>query len=85
MPGMISEFADLGCLIQANSSSIINKPYRKLVLSMIDNGLVDFIASDCHDISVRTPNISDAYRIISEELGNDHAERLKASTQKIIK
>lgn len=58
----IEYIKSLGFLIQVNSTSF-NKNYRKnkLVQKLLSLKLIDFIASDCHDIESRKPNLEDTF------------------------
>ena len=42
----ISKYA----LIQVNSKSFFEKDYKKTCILLLKNNLIDFIASDCHNI-----------------------------------
>lgn len=45
-----------GVLMQANVSSFQNRKTRKKVLSMLSEGQIQFLGSDCHNMEARRPN-----------------------------
>lgn len=63
-------------LVQCNAESFLNGRTRKKVLKMLGAGQIDFIGSDCHGDTVRAPNIGDAYKVISEKLGEYSVNKL---------
>lgn len=67
----VKQYRETGALIQVNSSSILGdfgrKP-QKLALKLIKNGLVDFIASDCHSMGVRKPNLKECFAFVEKKL-----------------
>ncbi len=58
-----------GCLIQINTTSIINK-YKK-VKTLLDYHYADIISSDAHDPHKRNINMLDAYKILVKK-GYNH-------------
>lgn len=63
----IRQIHQTGALIQINSNSILGingRDIKKLCKRMLKEGLVDFIASDCHDNRIRKPNLKAVKRII---------------------
>jgi len=68
-----------GALFQVTAMSITNhfgSDIRKVVLRMIRKKYVHVVATDAHDGKDRSPLLSDAYRKISKEFGEDEAQRL---------
>lgn len=66
---LISELIELGCYIQMNSDSLSGgffdseaKANRKLV----NQGLVHFIGSDCHDLKLRVPSMKSTVDILQK-------------------
>ena len=64
-------------LIQANSSAFENRKTRKMCLEMLKEGEIDFIGSDCHNLSDRSPDMSRALEIIEKQLGAEAVEELE--------
>lgn len=74
----IYELKELGAYLQVNSNSIINKRNKeryKKIRNLLKNNLIDFVATDCHNITSRPPNLKDAYlelqKLVSKTKAND--------------
>lgn len=66
---LMIELIDKGVLFQMNASTIVNTKHQKLVSSLIKQNLIHLIASDCHNLSSRKPNLMEAYQVIEEHYG----------------
>ena len=60
-----------GLFMQVNASVFENFAWRRKALALIDAGVVNFIGSDCHNLTSRAPNLSTAYNYISKKFGNE--------------
>jgi protein-tyrosine phosphatase len=56
-------------LIQVNADYIINRRTQRKALKLIKENRVDFIGSDCHNLTSRPPNLGEAYKTIEKKLG----------------
>lgn len=81
---IIDKLIDMGCIIQMNASTIINKSTRRHSLKLIKKGKIHVIASDCHSVKHRPPNILEAYNIIEKKLGKDTCYSLQNNAEKIF-
>ncbi|NLK27238.1 MAG: hypothetical protein GX306_02680 [Clostridiales bacterium] len=81
----IRRFMNLGCVMQINANTIIDKKQRKTALHYIKNGLIDAIGSDCHNMLQRPPNLKEAFVIIKKEIGNFYCDLLQQNANSIIK
>ncbi len=74
---LLIEFKLAGALMQVNASCIVGeygKKMKKLALSAIKNGLVNFVASDIHDS--RKNYMRKAYDKTAKELGKEIADKV---------
>jgi len=55
-------------LIQINTECIFDRWIRRRALELIEDGMVQFLATDCHDFQRRGPNLEEAVNIISKYL-----------------
>ncbi len=63
--GRVAELIELGCLMQVNLKSLQGSPFQKPAASArryIRENQVHFLASDCHNIKTRGPQIEDMLR-----------------------
>lgn len=56
-------------LIQINADYFINRGSQGKALRLVKKNKVDFIGSDCHNLTSRPPNLGEAYQIIEKKLG----------------
>lgn len=52
-PSLISQFINMGCLIQVNAPAFLDKREKKLAFAMLKRGFVHCIGSDAHDLEGR--------------------------------
>ena len=57
-PALITELIQMGCLIQVNANSFLNKQERKLALAILKHGYMHCVGTDAHDMMQRPPDWS---------------------------
>lgn len=73
---LVMRLRDIGAIIQVNASSVL-RPYRyPLVRKILQQRIVDVIASDAHNLEGRPPTLSKAYIEVSQRYGKDYADEL---------
>ena len=83
----VQELKDMGVFLQVNSSSILNKRNRlvhKKALKYIKKGIVDFVASDSHNLTTRPPNLKLAFNKLKKMIGYEKSLDLVLNNQKKI-
>jgi protein-tyrosine phosphatase len=60
--------------IQVNADYIINRRTQRKAMKMVKENSIDFIGSDCHNLTTRPPNAGEAYQIIEKKLGSISAK-----------
>jgi protein-tyrosine phosphatase len=84
----LGRLRDSGALCQITAMSItggFGRDLRKISMTMIKKGLVDFVASDAHDPKKRSPVLSAAYKEVRKEFGTDISDRIfLMNPQKIV-
>lgn len=78
-PNLAFEFVQRGALMQVNSPSIIGKHGNKaqqLAFQFIENDLVHFVGSDCHNPNHRSMALKEAYNIVYNQWGKEKADLL---------
>jgi len=80
----IQKLIELGCVIQLNTSSIIDRKSRHQALQYIKHGYIDVLGSDCHNMTRRPPVIVDALDIIIQSLGTKYCEEFKHNAECIV-
>ena len=60
-----------GFLNQVNASFFIAFASRRKALSLLKQGRIHFVGSDCHNVTSRPPRIGQAFEYIQKKLGGD--------------
>ena len=68
--------ADSGILMQINGSFLTGFASRRKALALLGCGMVQFLGSDCHDLTVRPPQLSRAFEVIRKKLGDDYLNQM---------
>lgn len=66
----VAELKDIGAYIQMNAGSVLGEDGRntkKLCYQLMKNDLVDFVASDTHNITTRKMNLKNVHHIYPEK------------------
>lgn len=75
---VIEKLLENGICIQTNASFFLKLFTKGRALRMIDDEMIQFIGSDCHNMTTRPPNADKAYELIEKKLGRRFVERMIA-------
>ncbi|MEW6131117.1 MAG: CpsB/CapC family capsule biosynthesis tyrosine phosphatase [Acidobacteriota bacterium] len=78
-PEKFFELVELGALGQADTGSFTGQfgsKVKETAIIMLENGLLHFVASDCHNLRNRLPGLSMAMTAISELVGEEYAQAM---------
>ena len=70
-PDYIKELVDMGCYMQANCEDFLGGIFNrqsKNLRGLMEQGLIHFLGSDCHDESVRPPLMEDCIRQLEKKI-----------------
>ncbi len=81
---LLRKLKNMGCLLQMNTTAVLKANTKRKALKLIEDGYVDVLGSDCHNLSYRPPVIAEARRIIVEKSGDAIWDRLMYNADKII-
>ncbi len=81
----INKLQQMGCMLQLNTGTILNKKTRKKALRYIKREYIKIIGSDCHDMERRPPSMREALELIDYQLGASYCERLEDYAEGIVK
>ena len=76
-----------GALIQVNTTSVLGQDKavkHKKVLKLIKEGLVDIIASDCHNLELRKPNLLTCYEYLKKHIDEERLQAIFVTNPKKI-
>jgi len=78
----LDDLLERGLLVQMNANYVIDKRTRKHAKRLLSKGYVQYVASDSHNIENRTPNLDEAYEIVSQ-IFDDNMSQLLMETNPI--
>ncbi len=67
---------DNSVLMQVNSSFFTSFVTKRRALSLLEEGSIHFVGSDCHNLTSRAPNLGKAFEVIEKKFGNDFIEQM---------
>lgn len=73
---IFQELIDLGCKLQFNVHSVVNRTSRAATLKLMKGGWADFIGSDCHNLKARPPEFESFDQIVQRKLGKTFTNQL---------
>lgn len=76
---------EIGALIQSNAEFFLNKKSRKKALHLFEQGKINLLGSDCHNCTVRPPNLGEAMQLLTEKFGNSAVCYLREQQKKYMK
>lgn len=81
---IFQKLVDLGCMLQFNTDSVIDRKSRSETLKLMKEGWVDLIGSDCHNIASRAPQFDLFKEILEKKLGVSYLSKLTSEHQEIL-
>lgn len=70
------ELAESGIRMQLSAEHVIDRRTRREALKMLRSGTAHVLGSDCHNMTSRKPNMSEAVAIITRKLGTEFAQSI---------
>lgn len=67
---------DSGIMIQVNSSFFTALASKRKAISLLKEGKIHFIGSDCHNMKSRPPQIGKAFEVIQKKLGENYIHQM---------
>ena len=86
-PSKLKEFIDAGCLLQVTSGSLLGNfgPEAKSIsLKLLSEKLITLLATDCHNIEYRPPNLAAGFNFVRKIMGEAEARALVQDTPQMI-
>lgn len=77
--GLVKELSELGARIQVNAGAVMGgngMRVKRFCRKLMDEDLIDFIASDAHDEKRRQPNLGECARYVTKKYGQEYAHRI---------
>lgn len=74
----LRELINMGALVQLNVEALDGFFSRRKALKWIDSGMVHILASDCHDLSERPPNLDHGRQLLQDHIDDSTINKLMA-------
>ena len=65
----LEQLMEIGVLMQVNASYFAELRTRRKALSLLKKGGIQFLGSDCHNLTSRAPKLGTAYEVIKNKFG----------------
>ena len=75
-PSVWERILDSGILMQVNGSFVTSLATKRKALGLLEGGLVQFVGSDCHNLTTRAPALGKAFEVIRKKLGDDYLAQM---------
>ena len=88
-PGYVRELSDMGVLFQANTEGVLGGGgfvKKRFLMQLMREGLLDFIASDAHNLTRRPIKMEECAAYVEKHMGAECRERLfHKNAEKILR
>ena len=76
---------EMGCIIQVDTACFLGRLRdRMFAFKALKEGYIDIIASDCHNMTDRAPNLAEAYALIEKKCGKEAVTRLQENAAALV-
>lgn len=79
---MLDTLISCGCMVQVNAASFLMSPLkRRFVFNLLKNCKIDFLGSDCHNMTTRPPNLRQTVDFITKKAGLQALEKIEKCSE----
>lgn len=83
--GIPKRLETLPVMVQANAEFFLEKRTRRMAFSMLKNGRIHLLGSDCHNLKDRKPNLGEAVTLLRRQFGPDIISFINAHEDEVLK
>lgn len=80
----LEELVSMNLLIQMNAEFVNSVFTRNKAINFLKTDIVQIMGSDCHNTTVRKPNLGKAYEIIRKKCGDDMIDKINHYASKVL-
>ncbi len=84
-PALVAELIDRGCLLQMNTTSIVEARAGSLEDALLKSGQVHLIGTDCHDMGSRKPDYAAAIACVEQRYGKECLSALLETAERVMR
>ena len=81
----LQELEELPVALQVNAGTLLRWRTRKLGLKLLQNAQYPLVASDCHNLTTRTPNLADGRKVVAQKLGKAFLDQIDQNAGWLIR
>lgn len=82
--GLLDEIMKLGVPVQVGTDILMRPLHRRKALKLLKTGKAQFVASDCHDLAKRPPNLAAAMSLLRSKLESWQVEEMIRCADKLV-
>ena len=79
----IQQLEQLPVALQVNAGALLLWRTRRLGLELLREAPIPLLASDCHNLTTRIPNLQEGRRVVRQKLGSGFLDRLDANARRL--
>ena len=83
--GVWERLIENGILMQANASFFTSLASKRKAISLLEEGKIHLVGSDCHNMISRPPHTDKAFDVIRKKLGEDYIEQMNEYGYSLLK
>lgn len=68
---------DSGIMMQVNASFFASVASKRKAITLLQDGMIQFLGSDCHNLTTRPPILGKAFEVIRKKLGDDFLDQMQ--------
>ena len=84
-PSLLADLVNMGCLLQVNTTSFLQKQDKKLAFTLLKHGFVHCLGTDAHDTENRAPDYIQAKQAIEAAGYGADFQRIQENMQAILR
>ena len=80
----IQQLEQLPVALQVNAGALLLWRTRRLWLELLREAPIPLLASDCHNLTTRVPNLQEGRRVVRQKLGSGFLDRLDQNARRLV-
>lgn len=81
---LLRQLCESGMLLQMNAEVLFSYFPRMRAEKLIKDGIIEFLATDCHNMTSRKPNLNDGFNVLRTRCGENFVNQWLVHGNKII-
>lgn len=82
--GILKRLEEMPVLVQANGSFFLHPTTAPMAMRMLKENRIQFLGSDCHNLSDRKPNLGNVVQKIEKRLGASALQQIQSFEESVL-